>query len=124
MANENPSKNFLEEIQSLSDGDKKRVLIIGTIVIMAIVIGVWFTYFNTIITGSASPAVAQVTSTDSGTATTSIAITPTTPAQSQSVASPAAPAGPSLWQRIESGFAWIGNIFKHSSNYAVQPQGN
>jgi hypothetical protein len=40
MYEEKP-KGFIEELQSLDDVKKKRVLIISTVVIMAIVIVVW-----------------------------------------------------------------------------------
>ncbi len=118
MENGAPSKNFLEEIQSMSEANKKRVLVVGTIIIMVIVIGVWFSYFNNIIAQGG----AQLTAADQ-TASAAATVTPiAVPATTQATAP--APSGPTVWQNIEGGFAWIGNIFKRPSNYSIQPQGN
>lgn len=96
MHEEKP-KGFIEELQSLSDVHKKRVLIIATIVIMVIVVGVWLSYFNGILAAASQPAVAETTST-----------TPTA-------------SGPSMWQNIKNEMASIGNVFNSSSQYTIQP---
>jgi hypothetical protein len=96
MYEEKP-KGFIEELQSLSDTHKKRVLVISTIVIMLIVVGVWFSYFNGILAAASQPTVAEATST-----------TPTA-------------SGPSMWQNIKNDMASIGNVFNSSSQYTVQP---
>jgi flagellar basal body-associated protein FliL len=102
---------MLEELQSLSDGNKKRVLVIATIIIMVIIVGVWVAYFNSIIMGTAQQAATE--------ATTSVAVAPTvtttTPVTAQTN-------GPSLWQNIENGFGSIANVFKKPSQYTIQPQ--
>lgn len=123
-------KGFLEEIQSLSEGTKKRVLIIATILIMIIVITVWFAYFNSILGGTSQPSVAQTS------ATTPAAPAPSTP--SSTTVAAAVPvvsqsgvplmSGPSLWQNIENGFSSffrsIASIFSGPSNYTIKPQSN
>jgi zona occludens toxin (predicted ATPase) len=109
---------MLEEIQALSEANKKRVLVFGTVIIMLIVLGVWVAYFNGIIASASQPLTAQSTSTDATDAAAApvpIAIQPaTTPATN----------GPGLWQNIEDGMASIANIFKRPSQYDIQPQSN
>lgn len=103
---------MLEELQSLSEGDKKRVLIIATIVIMIIIIGVWMVYFNSVIMGTAQQAAAGATTANSA-ASAPVTATPSVAAQAN---------GPSLWQNIENGFGSIANVFKKPSQYTIQPQ--
>lgn len=107
MYDEKP-KGFIEELQSLNEVVKKRVLIIATTVIMVVVVGVWFSYFNGIIASASQPV---------------IAIDATTTAQTVPTASSSAN-GPGVWQNIENGFASIGNIFKGPSQYNIQPKSN
>ena len=115
---------MLEELQSLSETNKKRVLVIGTIIIMIIIIGVWVTYFNSIIVGTAQEAAAQATSTvATSTAPVAIAIVPT-PAASVSASAPTQASGPSIWQDIKNMFGSIANIFRKPSQYNIQPQSN
>jgi flagellar basal body-associated protein FliL len=54
---------MLEELQSLSDGSKKRVLVIATVIIMIIIVGVWVAYFNSIIMGTAQQVATEATTT-------------------------------------------------------------
>jgi hypothetical protein len=109
-------KGFLEELQSMDEGAKKRVLIISTIVIMIIVVGIWLVYFNTIVGMNSAGDVSQATTTTPG--AIAIAVVPTTTI-------PAA-GGVGLWQNIENGFVSvfrsIANIFSGPSNYKIQPQ--
>jgi hypothetical protein len=104
MYEEKP-KGFIEELQSLNDTTKKRVLIISTIVIMAVVITVWFSYFNGILASASQATIADASSTDIAQSTG------TQPAN-----------GASVWQNIMNGMASIGNVFNSSSQYTVQPQ--
>jgi hypothetical protein len=46
MYQEEPQKSFLEELQSLDEPVKRRILVVSAIIIMAIVIYVWLGYFN------------------------------------------------------------------------------
>ena len=111
---------MLEELQSLDEKTKKRVLIIATIIIMVIIIGVWVTYFNSIVIGTATP---QATSTSAlGSSTPFVAVTASGMAPSVSVAT--ATNGPGLWQDIVGFFRSFANIFRSPSNYTIQPQGN
>ena len=103
MYEEKP-KGFLEELQSLGNAAKKRVLIISTLVIMVIIVTIWFSYFNGVVASAGQPTIADTSSTVSNGAT---------PAK-----------GPSIWQNIEVGMASIGNIFKGHSDYTIQPQNN
>lgn len=101
---------MLEELQSLNDENKKRVIVIGTIIIMVIIVGVWVSYFNNIVVGAAEQAATQATSSDQ-----------TAPAPVADSGSAQA-SGPGVWQNIENGFASIGNIFQKPSQYNIQPQ--
>jgi zona occludens toxin (predicted ATPase) len=121
---------MLQELQSLNPEKKKSLLIVATIIIMVIVIGVWLSYFNSILQGPAEQAAAQASSTADGTApaaTTSIAITAATAPAAVPAATPATN-GPGLWQDIKNGFGnmfrSIANIFQKPSQYNIQPQGN
>jgi flagellar basal body-associated protein FliL len=98
---------MLEELRSLSEGNKKRILVIATIIIMVIIIGVWVAYFNSIIMGTAQQVTTEAP-------TSSVATAPVV-AQAN---------GPSLWQNIKDGFGSIANVFKKPSQYTIQPQNN
>lgn len=104
---------MLEELRSLGDARKKQVIIISTIIIMLIVIGIWVTYFNSIIVGSSAQNVDQSSSTVA-TAPVQIAITPAT--------SSAQASGPGLWQDIKNVFGWFGSLFSRPSQYKIQPK--
>ena len=107
---------MLEELQSLSEGKKKQILIIATIIIMVIITGVWFSYFNSVMTGMSQSSAEQSSSTDT-TAPTPIAIAP---AATTTVSTQAS--GPGLWQDIKNGFGWFGSLFSHPSQYKIQPK--
>ena len=113
---------MLEELRSLSEANKKRVLVIATVIIMAIVIGVWIMYFNSIIAGTSQQAAVQATS--SVAAATPVATTTMPSAITTITPTPAQASGPGLWQNIKNGIGSIVNIFKKSSQYNIQPQGN
>ena len=99
-------KGFLEELQSLGNAAKKRVLIISTLVIMIIVFTIWLSYFNGIVASAGQPSISDTSSTVANSAQS-------------------APAnGPSIWQNIGVGVTSIGNIFKGHSDYTIQPQNN
>ena len=106
---------MLEELQSLSETKKKQVLIIATIIIMAIIIGAWAVYFNSVIQGNEQQPAAQATSTAPALAPSAAALTP-------APASAPAASGPSVWQNIESWFGSATNIFRKPSRYNIQPQ--
>ncbi|HEY5221379.1 MAG TPA: hypothetical protein VIJ29_04575 [Candidatus Paceibacterota bacterium] len=109
---------MLEELRSLSEANKKRVLIIATIIIMVIIIGVWVTYFNSIVIGNSSGAAAQATST----VATSTAPVPIAIAPAPAASVPTQASGPGVWQDIKNFFSAIANIFRKPSQYNIQPQ--
>jgi hypothetical protein len=111
---------MLEELQSLSEINKKRVLVISTIIIMIIIIGIWFSYFNSIMGGAAQQVAIQQTASQA----TSSAPTSPAPVVAAPVAVPAQTNGPSLWQDIKNGFSSFANIFRKPSQYDIKPQGN
>jgi hypothetical protein len=104
---------MLEELQSLSDVNKKRILIIATIIIMVIVVSIWISYLNSIVAGPAQQA-AQATST-----VASAFATDTLP-----TVTPAQTSGPSIWQNIENWFGSLLSNFGKPSQYTIQPQSN
>jgi hypothetical protein len=108
---------MLEELQSLSETNKKRVLVIATTIIMVIVIGIWFSSFSSLLGAAAGPqaAVQSTSSVDSAPAAAPLIAPATAPAQAN---------GPSLWQNIKNGFGGIENIFRKPSQYNITPQGN
>jgi flagellar basal body-associated protein FliL len=107
---------MFQELQSLSEGNKKRVLVIATIIIMVIIIGVWAAYFNSVVMGTAQPV-----ATESPTSSAVVAPAPTATATAPVTAQAN---GPSLWQNIKDGFGSIANVFKKPSQYTIQPQSN
>jgi flagellar basal body-associated protein FliL len=112
---------MLEELQSMSDRNKKRVLIIATVIIMIIIIGVWVAYFNSVIMGTTQPAATEATTSSAVGAPTQ---TPTTTAATATAPVTAQANGPSLWQNIKDWFGSIANVFKKPSEYTIQPQSN
>ena|SRR5690348_3509077 len=56
-----PKKGFLEELQSLSEPTKRKIMIVATVVIMAVVIYVWLAYFNNLLASVGQPTVAENT---------------------------------------------------------------
>jgi uncharacterized membrane protein YraQ (UPF0718 family) len=103
---------MLEELQSLSETNKRRILVIATTIIMIIVIGVWFSYFTNTIGQVAQQAAPAVSSTTPSVAAPVVVVTMATTQAS----------GPSLWQNIKNWFGSIANIFQKPSQYNIQPQ--
>ncbi len=104
---------FLSKLQSADDATKKKWMIIGTAVIMAIVIYVWLAYFNTLFTGSPTAATAPAAVSD----------------QRQSAA-PTTATGPfqyfrdrmaSIFQLFSNLVGGLGNIFKAPREYIIKP---
>lgn len=95
---------MLEELQSLDETTKRRLLVIATIIIMVIVVGIWISYLNSIVAGP----VAQATS------SASVAMPTSTPA-------PAGANGLSIWQNIEHWVSSVADIFRKPSQYTIQP---
>lgn len=53
---EKHKKSFLEEMQSLEEPAKRRILIVATIVVMIVVIYIWLGYFNSIVASGSQTA--------------------------------------------------------------------
>jgi hypothetical protein len=110
--------SFLEELQAMSESRKRQVLIISTVVIMALVVGVWLAYFNSVVMGGASGTtdVSAVAGTQASATSTSA------PAPAPAATAPVS-AGSSLWARMKEGFASIERMFSGGpSQYSIQPQ--
>lgn len=107
---EEPKKGFFEELQSLDEPTKRKVLVVATAVIMVAVIYFWLAYFNNIVASISQPSIAQNTPTSSA--------AETVPAQ-------AAEPGPSMFARIGDGFTYmikgLGSILQAPRQYIVQP---
>ena len=108
-------KGFIEYLQTLPEPSKKRVLIITTAVIMALVIYFWLSYFNNIIAG------ANLSTMTAENSAPSAEIAP----------QPAGAAG--IWQRLGNSMAYISGAFANAEHalvgffesqgqYSVQPQ--
>ena len=113
---------MLEELQSLDEKIKKRVLVIATIIIMVIIVGIWISYLNSIVAGPAKQeAAAQASSTAAAGVPAPAAPSPV----ATSAPAPAQASGPSMWQDIKhwfgSAFASFANIFRKPSQYTIQP---
>ena len=100
MNHDEQRKSFLDELRSLDEPVKKRVLIISTIIIMIIVLYIWIGYFNSIVASSSQPTVATAVATSTG-------------ATSQGI---------SFWQNIKNGMANIANIVRGPGEYTIQPK--
>lgn len=81
-------KSFLEELQSLDEPTKKKVMIVATVVIMGVVIYFWLAYFNNLVAGIDQSTVAENVSSSAATAS-----------------------GPGLGESLRNGIASIGNVF-------------
>jgi hypothetical protein len=104
MADEH-KKNFLEELQSLDEATKQKVIIVATVVIMVVIVYFWLAYFNNLVAGVGQVAAQQ-------------------PAASATPAAAATP-GPGIFERMGAGFAamdhWFANLFQAPKQYIVKP---
>jgi hypothetical protein len=98
---------FFEQLQSLDERTKTKVLIVATAIAMIVVIYVWLAYFNNLIAGVAQPA-------------------------PMADASGAATEGAGVWQSMQNaaGFLYgkcigvlhaLGNILQAPRQYIIQP---
>lgn len=97
--------HFIEQLQSLNEPKKTKVLVVATIIVMAVVVYFWLGYFSSIVSSVPQPAVA---------------------AQDQSAPMAQQQAEPGFFQRMGSGMAAMvrafGNILEAPRKYIVQPQ--
>lgn len=98
--------NFLEKLQSSDEGTKRRVMIIASILIMAVVIYVWLAYFNNLLAGLSQPA--------------------------ENAAAAPQDSGFSFWQSTKSGAVFVygalsdklgalGDLFQRPREFIVEP---
>jgi hypothetical protein len=92
MNYEKNKKSFFEELQSLSESTKQRILVVSTIVIMIVVVYVWLGYFNGIV------------------------------AQAQSQQTQPTSSGNNFWQTVKDDMGNMVNNFKQPGQYTVQPK--
>ena len=97
MMKETGGKSFLETLQALDEGTKKKIMIIATIVIMAIVIYFWLAYFNGLVAAVSQPAIAN---NQQGT--------------QSAIASNQSSAGGNSWT------SWFGNVLR-GGQHTIQP---
>ena len=93
-----PTKSFLEELQSLEESTKTKVLIVSTIVLMLLVFYFWLAYFNGIVSSAGETA-----GVDQDQASVPVDQTSPTPGFWSRVGSGAAIVG----DAIGSGFQWL-----------------
>ncbi|MGC9968222.1 MAG: hypothetical protein ABSC29_00605 [Minisyncoccia bacterium] len=93
-------RGFLEELQSLDEPTKKRVLIITTAIAMVVVIYIWLAYFNNLVAGVSQP----------------VEVSSSTPQPSYGV---------SIWQNMYQGIIGtlhgLGNILQAPREYLIKP---
>ena len=104
---ERNSRDLLEGVRSLNEETKRKVLIVSSVAVMAVVIAIWFVYFNNIIM---APAPAADVS-GQGTAPTAAA---PTPAESPSSSAPG------FWHTVGNDLSGLANIFTGGHEY-IQP---
>ncbi len=106
---EGRKKGFLEELQSLDESTKNKIMIVTAIMIMAIVIYVWLGYFNNLIASVNQAPVAE------------------------DGASPSAPNGPGIGAILKNNAAFVyetfmnalrglANILQAPRQYIIRPQ--
>jgi hypothetical protein len=104
-------KGFIEELQSLEEPTKLKVLIISALCVMVIVVYMWLGYFNNLVSSNAPSAVA-----DSQTPTQTSA--PTGTSFVGSMQNELA----SIYEGFIGLFRGIGGIFKGPGQYNIKPQ--
>lgn len=104
-------KSFIEEIRSLSDPVKRKIMLGATAVSMVLVMYLWFAYFNTIV-----PNVVPVT-----TAQTPIA-TSTPDTGGPGILGLFANAASSFWQATLNGAREAAGALKNPKQYNISPK--
>jgi hypothetical protein len=104
-------KSFIEELRSLGEPAKRRILFGAAAVSMVIVVCLWLAYFNTIVP-NAVPAAAEQTS---------------TAASAPSAGGPGvfgifADAASSFWQAVLGGARGVAGALKNPRQYNISPK--
>ncbi len=106
------SKNFIEEIRSLSDPVKRKILFGATAIMMVLVVYLWLAYFNTLV-----PSAVPITIEQAPVATTS-----TPEASGSGIFGLFADAAGSFWQAIRNGVRGFAGALKNPRQYNVSPR--
>ena len=97
-------RDLLEEVQSLDDGAKRKVLIVSSAVVIVIVVAIWVLYFNDIVMAPSGEN-GQVAST-----------TAAVPVPSVSAANPSS-SGPGFWHTVGNDLSGLANVFTGGHEY-------
>ena len=65
IMNDPRAKGFIEELQSLEEPTKKKILVVSTVLVMAVVVYVWLGYFNNLVSSTPGIALSDNSSTTS-----------------------------------------------------------
>jgi len=122
---EENKKSFLDELQSLSEATKKKVVIIATAVLMIGVVYLWLGYFNGLVAGGSQ----QQQTAANGDAGNQAQIAQQNPSGTSGANGAGdANSNPGFAQNFKNGMAAIGQAFvgalKSPGKYNIQPQGS
>lgn len=107
---ESDKKSFIEELRSLDEPTKHKIMIGTVIVSMFLVVYLWFAYFNTIVQNT-SPVAAQASTTSAAEDSGGLGI-----------GNLFADAASSLWQSIAGGAKGMVNAVRSSKKYNINPR--
>jgi len=118
-----PQKSFIEKLQELDETMKKRVLIAGSAVLMALVVYVWLGYFNSIVTSDQLQLADEGASLSQGTqaAAEQPAAPSATPSQTPGFWEQLGGGMVSLYHDAASGAKHIENALGSPKQYTVTP---
>jgi hypothetical protein len=104
---ENGKKNFLERLRASDEKTKRKIIIIISCICMAIIIYVWFGYFNSLVVGATRPMSVNIQN------------TPVPQTSSSGFWDGVENNAGVFYQKISSVFD---NFFQGSKQYKIQPQ--
>jgi hypothetical protein len=120
MDHEENKKTFLEELQSLEETTKRKVVVVSTIILMVGVIYLWLGYFNTLVVGQSQRNQVAQNNDTAGTMGVTDGATGAQVAGTQNNAANAT-TGANFFQNMKNGMAWIAGMFKSPGQYNIQP---
>lgn len=123
--------NFWEELRSLDEPTKTKILVVATVLIMVVVVYFWLAYFNGLIAGSQAGGNAVGAATAEP-AQPSVPTTPTTSAPPATAAEQPTSNVPGFWQNAANGTAFLyaqfmnvmrglGSILAGPRQYLIKP---
>jgi hypothetical protein len=104
-------RSFIEELQSLDESTKQKVLVIATAVIMVVVLYFWFADFNNIVSNASGGASLQ-----NGSSTVENA------SASEGFSQMAQDGAGTIFQSFKNGIESIGGFVKSPKQYEVSPK--